>query len=32
LLPSSFQREKKHIAYLDGNIPPFCLSRHHASG
>jgi len=31
LLPSSFQQEKKHIAFLDGNIPPF-LSGHHASG
>jgi hypothetical protein len=27
-----FQREKNHIAYLHGNIPPFCLSGHHASG
>ena len=33
LLSSLLQREMKHIiAYLDGNIPPFCLSRHHASG
>jgi len=32
LLLSYFKQEKKHVAYLDGNIPPFCLSRHrHAS-
>jgi hypothetical protein len=31
-LLSLFQREKNHIAYLHGNIPPFCLSGHHAFG
>jgi len=31
LLSSSFQQEKKHIAYLDGNFSPF-FSGHHASG